>query len=136
MLAVVGLPQSLCRESGRPVDRPLGLLADFHNFAVLLNQTLRETEGPEVPIGVKHPLTDAKGCAVEAASYDCLVDIAAGFDRSTVVPRVAVRGCPDWSVDILRGGSGGYSDFDVGLSQYRWGRSKQYLFHFRVETGA
>lgn len=95
MLAVVGLLQSLCRGSGRPVDRSLDLLADFHNSAVLLNQKLHETEGPEVPTGVKHPLTDAKGCAVEVASYDYLVDIAVDFGRSTVVPRVVVRDCPD-----------------------------------------
>lgn len=74
---------------------------------------------------MKHPLTDAKGCGVEVASYDYLVDIAVNFGRSTVVPRVGVvRDCPDWSVDILRGGFGEYSGFDVGLSQYRWSRCK------------
>lgn len=126
MLVGVGLPQSPRRESGRPVDRHLDLLADLHKSAALLNQTPRETEGPEVLIGVKHPLTDAKGCcAVGVASYDflaagvgsagCLVGIVvAGFGRSIVV----AQGCLNWSVDILRGYNG--SGVGVGLGQYRW----------------
>lgn len=128
MLAGVGLPQSPHRESGRPVDRPLDLLADLHKSAALLNQTPRETEGPEVLIGVKHPLTDAKGWgAVGVASYDFL---AAGVGSASCLAGIVVVGlgrsivaqsCLNWSVDILRG-FGGYngSGVGVGLGQYRW----------------
>lgn len=122
ILAEVGLPQSPHRESGRPVDQPLDLLADLRKSAALLNRTPREREGPEVLTGVKHPLTDAKGCyGVGVASYDVgsvgyLDGIVVELGRSIV--RVVAQGCPNWSVDILRG----YNCFGVGvgLGQYRW----------------
>lgn len=121
---MVGLPQNPHRESGRLVGRLPDLPAELYNSAVLLNQTLRGKEGPEVPIGVKHPLTDAKGYAVVALygflaagvdPADGLVDTAVDLGRSIVV----VQRCLGWSADNRRGG---YNGFDVGLSQYRWSK--------------
>lgn len=80
--------------AGRPVGRPLDPPAELYNSVALLSQTLRGKEGPEVPIGVKHPLTDARGYAVVAlygflaAGVDPvggLVDIVVDLGRSIVV---------------------------------------------------
>lgn len=126
---MVGLHQNPRHGSGRLVDLSLDLPAELHNSAVLLNQTLRGKEVPEVPIGVKHPLNDAKGYAVGLASYGFLavgvdfagglVDIVVNLGRSNFVVRAVVQWCLCWGVDIRRDVFGGCN---VGLSQYRYGR--------------
>lgn len=46
-----------------------------------------------------------------------LVDIVVDLDRSIVVQR-----CPGGGADTRRDVSDGYNGFDVGLSQYQYGR--------------